>query len=159
MFKASGFSHHNPLTKALKSAIIKVQNITIMKKVFLWVILTAVLIVGHKYWTDHRSHEAQDTRVSCRITNADTTYIVKVEATYPTGVGEKEYTAKEINGKKFTAMLETVGKMKPANERRFCGFSSTIVTYVLMDNGKIIVSKEQDVIAPITEEEAKELLN
>lgn len=130
-----------------------------MKKVFLWVILTAVLIVGHKYWTDHRSHEAQDTRVSCRITNADTTYIVKVEASYPVGVGEKEYSAKEINGRKFVAMLETVGKMKSPEERRFCGFSSTIVTYAMLDNGKIIVSKEPDVIAPLTEKKAKELLS
>lgn len=124
----------------------------------LWIILTVALVMGHKYYTDHRSTQAQDTRVSCRISKADTTYICKVEATYPAGVGEKEYSAKEINGRKFVSMLETVGKMKPANERRFCGFSSTIVTYVLMDNGKIIVSKEQDVIAPITEEYAKELL-
>jgi len=130
-----------------------------MKKFLLWVVLTVALVVGHKYYTDHRSHEAEDTRVSCRISKADTTYICKVEATYPIGVGEREYTAKEINGKKFIAMLETVGKMKPAEERRYCGFSSTIVTYVLMNNGKIIVSKEQDVIAPLTEEKAKELLN
>lgn len=129
-----------------------------MKKIFLWIILTAVLVVAHKYWTDYRSTQAQDTRVSCRISNADTTYICKVEATYPIGVGEREYTAKEINGRKFIAMLEIVGKMKPVEERRFCGFSSTIVTYVLMDNGVIIVSKEQDVIAPLTEEKAKELL-
>ena len=129
-----------------------------MKKFFCWVVLTVALVVAHKYYTNYRSTQAQDTRVSCRITNADTTYTVKVEATYPTGVGEREYTAKEINGKKFIAMLETVGKMKPAEERKYCGFSSTIVTYVLMDNGKIIVSKESDVIAPLTEERAKELL-
>lgn len=130
-----------------------------MKKFLCWLILTVALVVAHKYYTDHRSHEAQDTRVSCRISKADTTYICKVEATYPIGVGEREYSTKEINGRKFVAALETVGKMKPVEERRFCGFSSTIVTYVLMDNGKIIVSKESDVIAPLTEEAAKELLN
>jgi hypothetical protein len=129
-----------------------------MKKFLCWLILTVVLVVAHKYYTEHRSSRDQDTSVYCRISKADTTYTIKVEATYPAGIGEREYTAKEINGKKFIAMLETVGKMKPANERRFCGFSSTIVTYVLMDNGKIIVSKESDVIAPLTEEAAKELL-
>ncbi len=130
-----------------------------MKKVFLWVILTVALVVGHKYYIDYRSTQAQDTRVSCRISKADTTYICKVEATYPSGVGEREYSTKEINGRKFVAMLETVGKMKPAEERRFCGFSSTIVTYAMLDNGAIIVSKEYDVIAPITEEKALELLS
>lgn len=130
-----------------------------MKKFLLWVVLTVALVVAHKYYTSYRSQKVNDTTVYCRISKADTTYTIKVDATYPVGVGEREYSTKEINGRKFIATLETVGKMKPAEERRYCGYSSTIVTYILMDNGKMIVSKETDVIAPLTEEAAKELLN
>ena len=130
-----------------------------MKRFLLWIVLTVALVMGHKSYTDHRSHEASDPRVSCRISKADTTYTCKIEATYPAGVGEREYSEKEINGRKLVSMLETVGKMKPEGERKYCGYSSTIVTYMMMDNGKIIVSKETDVIAPITEEKAKELLS
>jgi hypothetical protein len=102
---------------------------------------------------------ADDTKKIALITTADTCYKTKVEVTYPTEVGNREYSAKDFKGKNLVAKLEICGKYKPLEERiKKEGVITNKVIYLLLSDGSIIVNKQPDVIAPLTEEAARDLM-
>ena len=130
-----------------------------MKKLFWGIVLVITLVMLHKCHRENRDAQVNDNHITCTITKADTTFTREVEATYPLGVGERVYTAREINGKNIVSKVECSGRLKPKSERtKKSGYITPRVIYILLDDGAIIVSKMPDVVAPLTEEAARELL-
>lgn len=131
-----------------------------MKKILLSIILFAAFLMADKYFNINFSRRTSDTFKTATITTMDTTYTTKVEVTYPAGVGEKVYTAKETNGKRIIAKVELNGKLKPKAEReKKSGYIPPRVTYLLLNDSSLVIAKRADILAPITEEAAIALIN
>ena len=131
-----------------------------MKKLLLGIVLIITLVLIDRCHSRNSVQLVDNTHKTATITTADTTFNHEVEVTYPVGVGERIYTAREINGKNLIATIAINGRLKPKDERRQGNRCiSAKVTYMLLDDGSMIISKEPDIIAPITEEFARELLN
>jgi hypothetical protein len=129
-----------------------------MKKLLLGLVLFAAFLLADKYFNKKISEG--ETMKTATIETRDTTFTTKVEVTYPAGVGEKVYTAKETKGKIIIAKVEMSGKLKPKDERnQKSGYISPRVTYLLLNDSSMVVCKKADVLAPITEEAALALIN